>query len=137
MYTVPVNKQQTKLPAPLGLKLVGVRYGLGTLLMAGLTIFLGFELKTWFGPDFFIPLLLLLAYAGITVLYARVTWGIFKQREQARKFGVFLEFLALALSAFDLLTGSLALSDLVSIGISIAVIWYLRRTETLDYFYEA
>ncbi len=133
MYSVPST--QTKLPAPIGLKLVGIRYGLGTFMMAALTVMIGLELQAWHSSTFFIPLLMLLAYAGITVLHARVTWGIFKQQERARQIGVFLEFIALALSAFGLLTGSFEASDLVSISISIVVIWYLRRTETLDYFY--
>ncbi|MBM7842344.1 hypothetical protein [Herpetosiphon giganteus] len=135
MYNVPAN--QTKLPAPLGLKIVGIRYGLGMLMIAAVTVVMGLELQAWRSDTFFIPLLLLLACAGITALYARVTWGIFKQQEQARKYGVFLEFLALAISAFDLLTGNFEAGDLISVGISVAVIWYLRRAETLDYFYEA
>ncbi|MCA0352914.1 MAG: hypothetical protein LCH85_13030 [Chloroflexi bacterium] len=135
MYSVPTN--QTKLPAPLGLKLVGVRYGLGSLLLAVLTVLLGSRLQTWFGSDFFIPLLQLLLYAGMTILYAIITWGIFKQRERVRRLGVFIECVSLAFSAFALLTGDFEASDWFSAGLSIVIIWYLRRTETLDYFYGA
>lgn len=135
MYTVPAN--QTKLPAPIALKLIGVRYGLGALLLGFITSVSVYRLLPWFGSISLITLLQLGLYLVMAVLYAIMTWGIFKQRERIRRLGVGLESVSVVVLGLTLFIESFDLSDWLSLGLSVVIIWYLRRTKTLDYFYEA
>ncbi|KPL88967.1 hypothetical protein SE18_09945 [Herpetosiphon geysericola] len=133
MYSVPAN--QTKLPAPIALKLIGVRYGLGSLLLGFITSVSVYRLLPWFGSISLITLLKLGLYFVMAVLYAIMTWGIFKQRERIRRLGVGLESVSVVVLGLTLFIESFDLSDWLSLGLSVVIIWYLRRSATLDYFY--
>ncbi|WP_152976600.1 hypothetical protein [Herpetosiphon geysericola] len=71
----------------------------------------------------------------MAVLYAIMTWGIFKQRERIRRLGVGLESVSVVVLGLTLFIESFDLSDWLSLGLSVVIIWYLRRSATLDYFY--